>query len=109
MKFYLVTMKTGERREYKYLIVLLNSTIGNSMSVSISKRVIKAQYSLGQYRRAEKVLNWMPKMKCYKREQVKNGSRHNILGLRKARIFLFNFFLILPLLIMFHLNISHNI
>ena len=46
-----------ERREYKYLIVLLNSTVVNSRSISISKRVIKAQYSLGQYRRAEKVLN----------------------------------------------------
>ena len=46
MKFYLVTMKTGERREYKYLIVLLNSTAVNSRSISISKRVIKAQYSL---------------------------------------------------------------
>ena len=100
---------TGERREYKYLIVLLNSTIVNSRSVSISKRVIKAQYSLGQYRRAEKVLNWMPKMKCYEREQVKTGSRTNILGLGKARIFLFIFFLILPLLIMFHLNISHDV
>ena len=85
-------MKTGERREYKYLIVLLNSTVVISRSISISKRVIKAQYSLKQYRRAEKVLNWMPKIKCYEKELVKNGSRNNILSLGKAGIFLLFFF-----------------
>lgn len=91
MKFYLVTMKTGERREYKYLIVLLNSTVVNSRSISISKRVIKAQYNLKQYRRAEEVLNWMPKMECYEKELVKNGSRNHNLGLGKAGIFLLFF------------------
>ena len=34
----------------------------------------------------------MPKMKCYERELMKNGSRKNILGLGKAGIFFFIFF-----------------